>query len=438
VICGVGKTPTSCNIFDQHQAHFVPRVGVAYRLRDSTVIRAGFGMSSDPMNIYGFGNRRINFPYIEGVIQLPPNVMSYALTLRQGINVPPNPFPLTTGLVPVPGTAGLVDYNAANFVRGYVKTYNFMIEQRIRPGWTASVGYAGSAQIDPMASMEQNWSPIGTGKAGLLLNTPGRNGQAVGDGRIAATPLLGTWGTTTYNALQARTQGRFSDLTISVGYTWSKNLGFMSGPAAMPWLYRTYNYGPLPTDIASNFEMTAIYELPFGKGKRWASSGMASNIAGGWQISGLFSDFTGQPFTVVANNNLNANGSSQVANCLGPPIKTGSVSHLYDPSTFAAPSATKFGNCGRNAFRGPGLINGDVSVTKAIAFGERWNLKFLVEMFNVGNTPHHARPGYNQSTGSTTANNVQNGAFMNITEIANTGRDGLDQRTLRLSVKLNF
>ena len=436
VICGIGNTPASCNIFNQFQTHFAPRLGVAYRLSGSTVIRAGFGMSTDPMNLFGLANRRINFPYIEGVIQLPPNVMSYALSLRTGINVPTNPFPLTTGQVPVPGTAGLFDFNAANYKRGYVETYNFTVEQRIRPGWTASVGYAGSVQKDPMTSLEENWSPIGTGTGGLLLN------NAI-DQRIASTPLLGIEGTTTYNSLQARTQGRFSDLTISLGYTWSKNLGFLNpssvlGGAAMPWLYRTYDYGPLTTDIASNFEATAIYELPFGKGKRWASSGKMTPIIGGWQISGLFSDFTGRPFSVIANNNLNANNSYQRANCLGAPQQVGSVLNWYSPSTFAAPSATGFGNCGEDVLRGPGLINGDISIQKAFSFRERWNFKFLAEMFNVGNTPHHASPGYNQSTGTTSANNVQNSAFMNITQIANTGRDGIDQRTLRLSLKLTF
>jgi len=435
VVCGVGKTPTSCNIFNQFQSHFAPRLGIAYRIGNSTVIRAGFGMSTDPMNIWGLGARE-NFPYLDGVIQLPPNVMSYAVTLRQGINVPPNPLPLTTGQVQLPGTAGIFDFDRANFKRAYVQTYNFTVEERIRPGWTASVGYAGSAQKDPMSFMEQNWSPIGTGTAGLQFN------NAI-DQRISNTPLLGTRGTTTYNALQARTQGRFADLTLSMGYTFSKNLGFIApggtqGGAAMPWLYRTYDYGPLPTDIKSNFEMTAIYELPFGKGKRWASSGMATNIIGGWQISGVFSDFTGQPFSVVANNNLNANNSFQFANCLGTPIQTGSVLNWYSPSTFAAPSATAFGNCGQNTLRGPGLKNGDVSITKKFAFRERWNFAFLAEIFNVGNDVHHARPGYNQSTGTTSANNVQNSAFMNVTTIANTGRDGIDQRTLRLSLKLTF
>jgi hypothetical protein len=144
---------------------------------------------------------------------------------------PSVPFPLTTGKVPVPSTAGLFDYNAANYKRGYVETYNFTIEERIRPGCIASAAYAGSQQKDPMNSLEENWSPIGTGTAGLLLN------NAI-DQRIASTPLLGTFGSVNYNALQARTQGRFSSgLTISVGYTWSKKLGFItpsSGQGGQP------------------------------------------------------------------------------------------------------------------------------------------------------------------------------------------------------------
>ena len=65
----------------------------------------------------------------------------------------------------------------------------------------------------------------------------------------------------------------------------------------------------LNIDIKYNFEATAIYELPFGKGKHWLSTGKGANILGGWQLSGLFSDFTGRPFNVTANNNLNAVGS---------------------------------------------------------------------------------------------------------------------------------
>jgi len=207
----------------------------------------------------------------------------------------------------------------------------------------------------------------------------------------------------------------------------------------MPWLYRTYDYGPLLNiDIKYNFEATAIYEFPFGKGKRWLSTGKSANILGGWQLSGLFSDFTGRPFNVTANNNLNAVGSSQVANCLGPPQQTGTLLQWYNPATFAAPSSSGFGNCGLGTLRGPGLVNGDAGLEKKFAFRERYIFAFRMEMYNVGNTPHHASPGYGPSTGTTSNNNVQNSAFMQVVPLANTGRDGIDQRTIKFSLKMTF
>jgi hypothetical protein len=88
--------------------------------------------------------------------------------------------------------------------------------------------------------------------------------------------------------------------------------------------------------------------------------------------------------------------------------------------------------------RGPGLINLDPGIQKKCSFRERRSFAFLAEIFYVGNTPHHASPGYGPSTGTTSANNVQNTALMKVTQIANTGPDGIDQRTLRLSLKLTF
>ena len=74
-----------------------------------------------------------------------------------------------------------------------------------------------------------------------------------------------------------------------------------------------------------------IYELPFGKGKHWASTGKKANVIGGWQLSALISDYSGLPFSVVANNNLNANNSYQFANCLGTPITDRDGLELVQP-----------------------------------------------------------------------------------------------------------
>ena len=85
----------------------------------------------------------------------------------------------------------------------------------------------------------------------------------------------------------------------------------------------------------------------------------------------------------------------------------------YNPATFEKLSSSGFGNCGLGAFRGPGLVNGDGGLEKKFAFRERYNFAFRMKG-NVGNTPHHASPGYGPSTGTTTNNNVQNSTFMQI------------------------
>jgi hypothetical protein len=65
-------------------------------------------------------------------------------------------------------------------------------------------------------------------------------------------------------------------------------------------------------------------------------------------------------------------------------------------------------------------------------------MMFKIEMFNAGNTPHHANPGATSSTGTTSNNSISSSAFMQATSIANTGRDGVDERTIRLNLKFSW
>ena len=93
------------------------------------------------------------------------------------------------------------------------------------------------------------------------------------------------------------------------------------------------------------------------------------------------------------------------------------------------PAPGRFGTCGANTLTGPGLVNLDMGVDRKWRIGEQSELKFRAESFNVANTPHHSNP---------TTNNVNNGAFMEALGIRNTGRDGLDERTFRVSLKFNW
>jgi hypothetical protein len=428
VICGLEKVPEDCGITKDRQ-RLVPRVGVAYRLGSSMVIRAGFGIANDPTS--NLNGMRLDAPYVYSQLINPPNSFGFATTLRQGLPVvtPPD---LNRSQVPWPGIANANTMNNDQWARGYIESWNFTVEKRFM-GWVGSAAYAGSRAVDAPYRLEQNWGPIGGGAAGQQLAKFGRG---------ASNLLFGTMGTNNYNSLQLRAAHAYaSGFQTSVSYTFSKALGYANTtatngatgtpPVAIPAFY-SKNYGPMQTNIPQNFQVTAVYQLPWGKGRPWLNSGVASKILGCWQLSGLFSAYSGLPFTVTGSvTSLNAPFSSQFGDCLAPASYTGNILALYDKSAFGIPANGRFGTCGINSLRGPHIVNFDAGLDRNIAITERWNLKFRAEMFNVGNTPHHA-------TINATNSSVNASTFMQAFDIANTGREGIDERAARLSLKLTW
>jgi len=420
VVCGVGNAPADCGITG-YRLHFTPRLGVAYRITDSTVVRAGYSMVADPIFFEGHSQSgRENFPYLFAQLLLPPNSLSYATTLRQGLPAVPTPD-LSTGVVPIPGFAYAETYNNANYVRGYIQTWNFTVEQKLK-GWLGSAGYVGTRYVDAQSNLQMNWSPINGGTAGQILNQM--------NGRTASTLYMGTMGTNTYDALQARLQGRFwGSLQVGMNYAFSKSLGYATSAGVQIPQYWRLNRGPQATDIAHALSAVSIAELPFGKGKRWVQSGLASKLAGGWQLSGLVAAHSGPPFTAGASGaTLNAPYSSQFADCIAPPQQLGSILQWYSKSTFAVPASGRFGTCGTDSLRGPGLFNVDLGLQRRIDITERFQLSFRAEMFNIANTPHH----------SMSSTSVNSGTFMQAYAIANTGREGIEQRAVRLALRLGW
>jgi hypothetical protein len=252
---------------------------------------------------------------------------------------------------------------------------------------------------------------------------------------------MGTLGTAKYDSLQAHTEHRFSGgYQISVGYTYAHGRGYTGeSSGAVPYVGLPYaygkNYGNLSRDIRHNLQATWIIELPFGKDKPWLQAGTAARILGGWQISSVLSAYTGSPFSATAStSSLNSQASSQFADCLTTPTKIGSINQWYDKSAFGVPANGRFGTCGQNSLVGPGLINLDSGLDRKFRVGERFELRFRAEAFNFGNMPHHANPGATTSTSTS----VNSGSFMLATDIRNTGRDGLDERTFRMGLKVSW
>ena len=428
-ICGLGNAvPENCGITTSRERP-VPRVGIAYRVTDSFVVRAGAGLANDPTS--SLIQLRLNAPYVYTQILSAPNSFGYATTLSQGIPAVTAPN-LSGGPISWPGNANALTLNNGNWVRGYMETWNLTLEKRFK-GWVGSLGYAGTRAIDPRMQLEQNWGSIGTGAAGQ---------QYAPYGRTASVLLFATEGSTKYDALQAHLQHSFSSgFQIAVSYTFSKTLGFANvaatngsngtPPVAIP-AYYGLNYGPMQTNVPQNFQTTWVYQLPFGKGKPWLDKGIGAAILGGWQLSSVLSAYSGLPFTATASaTSLNAVNSTQFASCIAPADFTGGIQHLYSTSTFAVPATGAFGTCGINRFHGPAIINMDAGLERTIPIKERFEIKFRAEMFNVANTPHHAP--VNATNASVNAS-----TFMNDTDIANTGREGIDQRAARFSLKVTF
>jgi hypothetical protein len=175
-------------------------------------------------------------------------------------------------------------------------------------------------------------------------------------------------------------------------------------------------------------------ELPFGKGKRWASDGLPARLFGGWQVNTLAALHTGSPVTPTAPATvLNAPGSTNFADCLGPVTVIGSRTQWWDRANLSDPNATdrntpRFGTCGTNVLTGPGLVNIDAAIFRKMQITERVDLQFRAEVFNLSNTPHFANPNADISSANF---GITNGT-------QNTGREGIDHRFFRFGLRLGF
>ena len=214
-------------------------------------------------------------------------------------------------------------------------------------------------------------------------------------------------------------------------YTYSKAIDFADDDG---WQAVGWNWAPVfhRNRAAAGFDRTHIlqmgwvYELPFGKGKMLAQSGIGNAILGGWRVNGIISAYTGTPFTVGApGTSLNAPNNTQTADQLVASVPflqgVGPGNHWYDNTAFAAVTTQRFGTTGRNILRNPGVLNTDLDITRQFAIKERMGLQFRAQFFNLANTSHFNGP----------STSVTSGTFMQI-----TGASG--ERQIRFGLRFYF
>jgi hypothetical protein len=422
IIGGVGTNDENAGVTISHKM-FAPRVGLAYRVTDATVIRIGYGISYDPLPM----SRVFRDPYPLTIPQNfnGPNTFTPYASISAGIPAVSVPD-LSTGVAPVPTTTVISRSPFPGLLhRGYIQSYNFTIERQLPADFLISAAFVGTATTHQFVDHELNAGYPGSGTAGLPLSAT--------LGRRVSTLFEDGWLSSHYNSLQIAVNRRFANgLLIKGAYTRSKSIDMADDDGRVGLLF---NYAPMLArneavsgfDIPNNFQIGGVYELPFGKGKPYLQHGFAGHVFGGWQVNGTYSAYSGLPFTVTASGaSLNAPNNTQTADQVLPTVaKLGGIgpgNPYYDPNAYVPVTAVRFGTSGRNTLRSPAIFNANVSLFRTFPINERFNLQFRAESYNLSNTPHFAAPSANVSSGN----------FLVITSAA------ADQRQFRFGLKLTF
>jgi Carboxypeptidase regulatory-like domain len=419
VIAGVASNPSNLGI-DTRYNYFAPRVGFAYRATEETVVRGGFGISYTPFedNTYAY-----NYPVRANNSYQQLNAYQPALlndgtpaTFQAGF---PAPVPVvipTDGIIDITSSKSLISQSYVeipkNYYNPYVESWNLTVQQSLPSQFTFQVAYVGNHGVHIGSAQNVNLPPaLGLGTAG--------EPEFIAFKRSAATNVYFLGYSSNYNSLQLQLNRRFANsLGMITSFTWGKGLGYQTGDDGnlLFWLDQGHNYAPNDFDHRLNFEESLTYELPFGKGKRWLSSGVASTVLGGWKLGAIISLYSGLPFNVTANGgSINTPGQTQMANQVKG-YRTlhhiGPGNQWFDPTTFAQPPGcpktgscpivygTTMGNVSRNKFYGPGYVQNNVSLFKTFPIKEALSFEFRADAFQLSNTPQ-----FNSPQGSITSAN---------------------------------
>ncbi len=438
IICGVGGNPKDCGT-NVGGPFFSPRLGLAYRLGDKTVIRSGFGLNWDPWNLAR--PLRTNYPIL-AAFNLAPPALGWATTLSQGLPTLPEPQIGQNGRIAIP-TNYAVNTTGDEFKRSYILNYNLMIQRELGGGFIGQIGYVASRAVRVSGRFNANAGQvIGADQAGQPLFTQ--------FGRAVETSLVQPMGNTDYNSLQATLSRRFSNgFQMNTAYTWSKTMGWCcnednnGGPLVPALAYTSLNRVPLNFDRTHNLQVTATYELPFGKSKRWATEGIASHLLGGWQLNTLASFMTGTPVRVATDGgSLRLPGSNQRADQVKPTVdrlgNIGAGQAYFDPFAFERVLEPRFGNAAFNSLRGPEFFNTDLGLFRTFAIKEKMDLQFRAEYFNWTNTPKFNNPSAGINNRLLFPDGSFRGGVFEVTGTNSGGREPNGDRILRLGLRLTF
>lgn len=437
-----------------HWKNFGPRLGLAFRLTDKTVLRTGFGLTWIEQAGITTPFTTPQFPFIQTVPLRTLNNLDPAFLLKNGPTIPP------PNLGPDAGLGQGVFTVDRDLGSGYVMQWNMGIQQELPGNFAFEIAYAGNKTVHTgIPDTNINQLTVDQLRLGTFLTATTQNPYfgiiprqlSLGNPTISNGQLLKPFpaftnvtfyrnnvGNTHYDALQVKLERRISrGLAFLVSYTRSKLMDdasqvfsntIFTGPVVNYPVADSFNRhlerDVSTGDIPNVFTASWTYDLPIGAGKRWSPGGVVGKLTGGWSLMGIVTLQSGLPLALTQATNFNAFagfGVQRPNRIANPELDNPTTAQWFNVAAFQTAPQFTIGNSSRNPVRGPAYRNTDFSLIKKTYLTERTNLEFRAEAFNLTNTPPLGAP----------AVVLGNAGFGSITSAG-------DPRVIQLALKLNF
>ena len=393
------------------KTEFSPRVGASYRLTDTAVLRGGYGRSYF-LNPYGasFGTEGCCWPIKQSQSFSPATPYApLPFTLDQGPGLPATlPSYPANGLIPLPDGFSQYFPGTGDYPHSYTDGWNVTWEQLFPDDFTFTLAYIGNVGRHLWTNVDVNAPIPGPGdfdprrpyfsKFGWTTSENQRNNQLSGYPDFRSN----------YNSLQATVQKHFgSALYLLSNFTWAKSLDEGTFGPQNQFDFAS-NYGNSDFVRPFSWVTAAVWNLPFGKGKAFASgvNRAAEALVRGWTLSGIYNFEDGFYFTPTLANNASLNSTIGLRpNRIGSgAVSNQNRSKWFDPTAFTVPALYVYGNSGRNILMGPRFSSADLSLQKTFAFTEKIHLDLKWDVFNAFNHTNLQNP--NSSVDTSTAGEI--------------------------------
>jgi hypothetical protein len=415
-------------LYNPDRNNLAPRLGFAWQpfRKDTTVLKGAFGVFYNMPLLYNqFLTNGTQYPF--------RSVATYSSTANGSVSLatPFSPPAVTSGVTPtttpcsynvpasevnfgsgtpspspddpkgcLPSYAGLSI--ARRYATPYISEWSLGVQQALTKSMVAELTYFGSKGTKLPLSV--NLNQINTAVVPYASRTaaarpyPGFGGVSSQDTRSNSS----------YNSLQASLrQPAYRGVAFQMSYTFAKSIdgggGIGSGSNSSGAPQNVYNLRAERAlsdfDVRHRFVFSPVAELPFGKNKRYLTHGLASVLAGGFQVSSIFSFQSGRPFTITSNSTNGARSFTSVTGGADRPDLVGdpnagpkTAAAWFNKAAFGTPLAGNFGTAGRNIVIGPRYTQLDATLSRNFGIYEGVRGQFRAEAFNVFNHPNLFNP----------------------------------------------